>query len=70
MAREPRTLTPDEIVNHVVSNARLEGNTLEQETIEVVRRIAHGKMSRDEIKARQRERVAEIQAKARSRNND
>ncbi|TCA62719.1 hypothetical protein E0J16_00075 [Rhizobium pisi] len=59
--------TPDQIVDYVISSARLEGGPLTDETISVVRKIASGEMTRDEMKAWQRTRVAEIQSEARSR---
>ncbi|PDS33718.1 hypothetical protein CO665_34615 [Rhizobium anhuiense] len=66
--RKPCIPTAEEIVQYAVSSGRLEGKTLDEATNAVARRIAHGQISHDEIKAWQRARVAEIQAEARSRN--
>lgn len=64
--RKPYILSPEEIVTDVIADARLEGQILDEETVAVVRRIAHGQMTHDEIKAWQRQRVSEIQAEARA----
>ncbi|TAV14710.1 antitoxin VbhA family protein [Rhizobium ruizarguesonis] len=65
--RQPYVLSPEEIVIDVIASARLEGQTLSPEVIAVAGRIAHGERSHAEIKAWQRERVAEIIAAARNR---
>jgi hypothetical protein len=65
--RTPYVTSPEEIVQDVIASARLEGQTLSQETIAVARRIANGEMTTDEIKAWQRQRVSDILAEARSR---
>jgi hypothetical protein len=59
-------VTPDRIVERVISNARLEGYALSEETIAVVRRIAQGVMTGEEIKAWRQQRVIAMQAEARS----
>jgi len=56
----PHKLTPDQIVAHVVANARLEGQTIDAVTLEVVRQIAHGELTDDEIADWKRECVRKI----------
>jgi hypothetical protein len=58
-------MTPDQIVNHVVSNSRLEGVNLDDETIAVVRKVASHEMSKEEALQWKKKRVATIKARAR-----
>ena len=67
MTRERYISTPDQIVRDVIADARLEGQMLDPETIEVVRRIAYGEMTDDEIKEWQQQQVEEILAQAQTR---
>ncbi|WP_024587585.1 antitoxin VbhA family protein [Aliihoeflea sp. 2WW] len=52
-------LTVEEIVEQVAANARIEGHELDAETLEVVRKIAGGEMSADEVAAWGQARAAE-----------
>lgn len=52
--------TPEQIVDFVVSNGRLAGLETDAETLEVVRKIAYGDMSADDIEDWQRNKVLEI----------
>lgn len=56
-------MQPEEIVRTVIASARLEGQILDHETIAVVRKIAHGEMTDDEIAEWKRTRVLEIRSK-------
>jgi hypothetical protein len=60
-----RTLSPDEIVNHVLSNARLEGIDLDDETVRVVRRVASKEMTQEEALKWKLDRVEHFKAQAR-----
>lgn len=57
-------MTTEEIVRHVIADARLEDQTLNTETIEIVRKIAHGEMTYDEIEEWKRTKVLEIREEA------
>jgi len=57
MTIPPMKFTPQEIVDQIVANARLAGMTLPDETIEVVRRIANGEMTREQSAEWKREIV-------------
>lgn len=55
-------MQPEEIVRNVIASARLEGQTLDTDTVEVVRKIAHGVMTDDEIEKWIADKVREIRS--------
>lgn len=54
-------MQPEEIIRHVIADVRLEGK-LTAEILDVVRKIAHGEMTDDEIEDWKRTRVLEIRS--------
>lgn len=48
MSRLPIKFTAEEVVDQVVANARLAGRALPDETVEVVRKLASGEMTREQ----------------------
>ena len=61
--KTPR-MTPEQIINFVVSNGRLAGQVTDEETLEIVRKIAYGEMSDDEVAEWTRMRITEIRSEA------
>lgn len=57
-------MTPEQIVNFLVSNGRLAGLDTDPETLEIVRKIAYGEMSDDEIDEWKRRKVLEFRSEA------
>lgn len=51
MTKTASGMTVDEVVEQVAANARLEGHELDEETLDVVRRIAAGGMSKEDAAA-------------------
>lgn len=58
-------LTVDEVVDQVIANSRIEGLELDAETIEVVRQVAGGEMTREEAAEWRRARAAQAVARER-----
>lgn len=57
-------MSPEQIINFVVSNGRLAGLDTDEETLEIVRKIAHGEMSEDEVANWKMQRFLEIRIDA------
>lgn len=53
-------MQPEQIINFVISNGRLAGLDTDPETLEVVRKIAYGEMTDDEIEKWNADKVREI----------
>lgn len=64
MSDKKPAMTPAPIIDYVIADARLEGQALDRETIEMVRKIVHGEMTDVEIEDWKRTRVLEIRREA------
>lgn len=60
-----KEMDADRIVEHVVANSRLEGLELDSETVDVVRRVATGEMTKEEAAAWRKANAQRLQAQRR-----